>query len=165
MRSFAAVLGAAAGLAGCLAYRYRVFSSQNRAGPTVVRLRRLVAASAGAPQGALTVPPTAYPAVRRDESVVEELHGQLIADPYRWLEDPDSPETQAFVAAQNKLTSSVLEQCEAREPFKELFTGVWGVVRSKVHAWVGTLAMSVTLTALPALLCRAVQLRKVWDTL
>ncbi|KAL4854888.1 Prolyl endopeptidase [Chlorella vulgaris] len=122
MRSFAAVLGAAAGLAGCLAYRYRVFSSQNRAGPTVVRLRRLVAASAGAPQGSLTVPPTAYPAVRRDESVVEELHGQLIADPYRWLEDPDSPETQAFVAAQNKLTSSVLEQCEAREPFKELFT-------------------------------------------
>ena len=72
------------------------------------------------------MPPGAYPAVRWDESVVEDLHGQLIADPYRWLEDPDSPETQAFVEAQNKLTAGVLEQCEARGAFKDLFTGVWG---------------------------------------
>ncbi len=33
--------------------------------------------------------------VRRDESIVEKLHGKEIADPYRWLDDPDSAETKA----------------------------------------------------------------------
>ncbi|HXE57764.1 MAG TPA: prolyl oligopeptidase family serine peptidase [Gemmatimonadales bacterium] len=53
-------------------------------------------------------PPT--PAV----GVVETLHGQLVADPYRWLEDGESPETRAWTAAQNALTARYLAAVPAR---------------------------------------------------
>ncbi|HWA15669.1 MAG TPA: prolyl oligopeptidase family serine peptidase [Gemmatimonadales bacterium] len=56
-----------------------------------------------------------YPAVRT-EHVVDVLHGESIADPYRWLEDGESAETRAFTEAQNQLTASVLEEVAAR-PF------------------------------------------------
>lgn len=80
------------------------------------------AAAQGAQQGSLSVDPSQYPATRRDESMVEDLHGVAVADPYRWLEDPDSAETQAWVEAQNGVTAGVLEQCGSRDRFKQLFT-------------------------------------------
>lgn len=45
-----------------------------------------------------------YPSVKRDESIVEQLHGHEVADPYRALEDPDAEDTVAFCTAQNKVT-------------------------------------------------------------
>lgn len=58
-----------------------------------------------------------YPEVRRDETV-ETIHGEAIADPYRWLEDGDSDETAAFVAAQNAFAQPVLAELPAREAFR-----------------------------------------------
>lgn len=54
------------------------------------------------PQDELSYPPA------RLADVVDSYHGVRVPDPYRWLEDPDDPETVAWVAAQNALTSSVL---------------------------------------------------------
>ena len=54
-----------------------------------------------------------YPPVRRSD-LVEILHGKEIADPYRWLEDPNSAETKAFVTAQSELTESYLSEISAR---------------------------------------------------
>ncbi|KAL8001361.1 putative peptidase S9A, prolyl oligopeptidase, alpha/Beta hydrolase [Plasmopara halstedii] len=65
-----------------------------------------------------------YPAVRRGD-VVENLHGVQVADPYRWLEDPDSPETREFVTKQNEVTQRVLTKmpfvAETKERMTELF--------------------------------------------
>jgi len=48
-----------------------------------------------------------YPLTRRDDDVVQVLHGHEVRDPYRWLE-ADSPEVKAWEAAQNALAEAVL---------------------------------------------------------
>lgn len=63
-----------------------------------------------------------YPLARRDESVVDDYHGVLISDPYRWLEDPDAQEVKEFVEKQVKLTDSVLQTCDTREKLRETIT-------------------------------------------
>jgi len=55
----------------------------------------------------------AYPPSRRD-TAVEELHGERIADPYRWLETGDSEETREWTAAQNRCTRAYLDAVSAR---------------------------------------------------
>ncbi|GAC1468139.1 MAG: prolyl oligopeptidase family serine peptidase [Chloroflexota bacterium] len=47
--------------------------------------------------------------------VVDHLHGHDIRDPYRWLEDADSPETRAWIDAQNAYSRSLLDAVPGRE--------------------------------------------------
>jgi prolyl oligopeptidase len=51
-------------------------------------------------------------------TVIDDYHGRQIADPYRWLEDLTSPDTQQFVAAQNAYTCSVLENIPGRDELR-----------------------------------------------
>lgn len=49
------------------------------------------------------------PATRRVEHV-DSLHGVDVPDPYRWLEEVDSPEIESWIAQQNRHTQTVLHQ-------------------------------------------------------
>ena len=61
---------------------------------------------------------------------VDNYHGTLVADPYRWLEDVDSPETLAWVKAQNELTFNTLSQIPAREKLRKRLTELWDFARA-----------------------------------
>ncbi|CAL9753293.1 unnamed protein product [Musa acuminata subsp. burmannicoides] len=72
-----------------------------------------------------SLPPLPYPPARRDESVVDDYHGVRVADPYRWLEDPDAEEVKEFVERQAALTDSVLARCEERERLRRQITALF----------------------------------------
>ncbi|HET7571235.1 MAG TPA: prolyl oligopeptidase family serine peptidase [Gaiellaceae bacterium] len=66
-----------------------------------------------------------YPAARRGDEVVE-VGGHVVPDPYRWLEQLDSPETRAWVDAQQSLTESVLaDAAELRDAIAARLTALW----------------------------------------
>jgi len=64
-----------------------------------------------------------YPEAHKGD-VVEDYHGTMVADPYRWLEDPDSPETVAWVEKENKLFYDYVDIPE-RKMLEERFTKLW----------------------------------------
>jgi len=50
------------------------------------------------------------------------LHGVAITDPYRWLEDQNSPETRAWLDAQIEYTQTFLSRMPVREKIKQRLT-------------------------------------------
>jgi prolyl oligopeptidase len=65
-----------------------------------------------------------YPAARKSD-VVDDYHGTRVPDPYRWLEDPDSPESRAWIEAQNRLTTAYLAEIPARATIRARLTKLW----------------------------------------
>lgn len=56
---------------------------------------------------------------------VDEYHGTLVPDPYRWLEDTESPQTKAWIEAQNAVTFAFLDQIPARNRLRHRLTELW----------------------------------------
>ncbi len=69
-----------------------------------------------------------YPETAKVDQV-DDYHGTKVADPYRWLEDVDSDQTRAWVAAENTLTFGFLEGIPAREKIKQRLTELWDYTR------------------------------------
>jgi len=63
----------------------------------------------------------APPPTRRD-STQEVLHGVTVTDPYRWLEDQNSPETRAWIDAQNAYTRKLLDAWPGRPALEKRLT-------------------------------------------
>jgi len=59
------------------------------------------------------------PPKSRTDNVTETIHGVTITDPYRWLEDQKSPETRAWIDAQNEYTQSLLGAVPGRARIKQ----------------------------------------------
>ncbi len=56
---------------------------------------------------------------------MDEYHGTQVADPYRWLEDSDTPESRTWIEAQNRLTFGFLESIPSREHLLNRLTELW----------------------------------------
>ncbi|MFI6504619.1 prolyl oligopeptidase family protein [Nonomuraea typhae] len=60
-----------------------------------------------------------YPTARR-EDLVDDLHSTPVPDPYRWLEDADSPETKGWLLGQEALFREQAKPRRFRERIEEL---------------------------------------------
>jgi len=69
----------------------------------------------GDPEPAPTATTASGPPKARVDNVVDTIHGKKIADPYRWMEDAKSPETQQYVEAELAYTRSILDPLPGRE--------------------------------------------------
>jgi len=82
-------------------------------------------------------PAVAAPPPTLVEPVTETLHGVEITDPYRWLEDQNSPRTRAWLEEQTAYTRAYFDAISGREQirervrelmaFKEVISEPWNV--------------------------------------
>src|SRR5580693_3871710 len=78
-----------------------------------------------------------YPAAQR-LNLVEDLFGHQVADPYRWLEDPDSPQTAEWLAAEESLWDRYRAGLTDRETFAARVRELLRVGSVGLPAWRGT---------------------------
>jgi prolyl oligopeptidase len=93
----------------------------------VIVLAAWLAVSVAYSQGTATRNYT-YPAARVSD-VVDDYHGTKVADPYRWMEDPEAAETVAWVSAENQLTREFIDGFAGRPAIEERLTKLWNYPR------------------------------------
>ena len=65
-----------------------------------------------------------YPITKKD-NVYDSYFDKKIEDPYRWLEDDRSPETEKWVIEQNKITNNYLGLIPYRDSLKDRVKNLW----------------------------------------
>ncbi|MGB3136731.1 MAG: prolyl oligopeptidase family serine peptidase [Nodosilinea sp.] len=76
----------------------------------------------------MTATPLTYPSSPQHDQV-DTYHGVAVPDPYRWLEDPQSAASQAWIAAQNRVTMGHLKTLPKREAINDRLTQIWNYER------------------------------------
>lgn len=69
-----------------------------------------------------------YPAAKMVDQA-DDYFDQRIFDPYRWMEDLDSPELAQWIGAQNELTQRFIADAPGRERIKARLTELWNYER------------------------------------
>ncbi len=69
-----------------------------------------------------------YPEARRSDHV-DTYHGVAVADPYRWMEDIDAPETRTWVEAEGKSSRAFLDAIPGREAMTARLKRIWNYER------------------------------------
>ncbi|HKI93685.1 MAG TPA: prolyl oligopeptidase family serine peptidase [Gemmatimonadales bacterium] len=75
-------------------------------------------------------PPT--PPITHRDATADLHHGVRIPDPYRWLEDPDTPDARAWIDAENRVTEAFLAGIPERQPLRERLTAIWNYAKQSV---------------------------------
>jgi prolyl oligopeptidase len=70
------------------------------------------------------------PAPKAD--VVDDYHGTKVADPYRPLEDPDSPASRKWIEAENRVTAQFLDGIPQRDAIRKRLTALWDFEKFRV---------------------------------
>ncbi len=60
-----------------------------------------------------------YPHAHRNNNIADTLHGNIIKDPYRWMEEMDSDKTKAFALAQDSLLEKVINNDPLYDQIKD----------------------------------------------
>jgi prolyl oligopeptidase len=75
-----------------------------------------------------SMPALVYPPAPRGDQV-DDYHGVRVSDPYRWLEDIDSPAARAWISAEGALTRRYLDAIPGRAAIASRVRSVWNFPR------------------------------------
>src|SRR6185436_5285995 len=104
------------------------------AGMTNSRLASaLIVAAVAVPAAAQRI---AYPPTRTVDTVTN-YHGTKVPDPYRWLEEIDSPGVAAWVKAENAVTMPYLASLPGRDAFNARMTALYNFPRTSTPFFEG----------------------------
>ena len=71
-----------------------------------------------------SIPAVKYPITKKGDTF-DNYFGKEVQDPYRWLEDDMSAETESWVKSQNKVTREFLAHIPYRNKIKDRMTKLW----------------------------------------
>jgi prolyl oligopeptidase len=77
-----------------------------------------------------------YPAARKADTR-DTYFGTAVADPYRWMEDLNSPELKQWIDAQNAVTAAYLDALPVRDALKSRITELYNYPRVSIPAYTG----------------------------